>query len=485
MYMPNWAFKSLAVVGAMLLATILVAQEETLLSRNATYQLAGQGYTYTGQVMPGTNLRPKGARFVATPLVEGTDSGDLLIDGKTDRSSMVYTPWYWSAQWKQIIVTMTLPGPSKVSRVTVHLPPQPGYQPEAVMLSVRAAEGEWQEVERLAAESPDRTPQAWTYRLAGVGCDQLKVTASEGDKAHIGIAEIEVYGEGPTESTTRGLIRSTPHIETISEPQPSTPPGSSLLTRPGETTVTLSGTPLTSGEAGMLVDGDRTTLVRIDSKPHQHPELTADIDLGNSYLIEAVNVWMPGGQGRATGHIHDLMVAISPDAEGGLWQTPIDLVVNPYWPSDEAPRPYVIPISNLSVVGQQVRVTVTLSGTGGVTNRLAMAEVEVWGRAVPEGTPTPVPFDMRPVQFEPEPMGQLPPKLQWLTTNKVRGAWIGDDLFDKFPGSDKTKAQVLVDSGFTLVRVSMGIDRSNRDTSPAIANRLPPNVAEARRVGIP
>ena len=247
----NSSIKAIALACAVLFSVSSLAQEEKLLSRDASHQIIGQGYMYTGQVMPGTNLRPKEACFVPKPLVEETDSGDLLIDGKTDRSSMVYTPWFWSAQRKQIIVTMALPGPSKVGRVTVHLPPEPGYQPESVMLSVRAAEGEWQKVEQPAAESPDRTPQAWTYRLAGVDCDQLKVMASEGDKAHIGIAEIKVYGEGPRESTTRGLSRSTPHIETISEPQPSISPGSALLTKPGETTVALSGTPLTSGGAGI------------------------------------------------------------------------------------------------------------------------------------------------------------------------------------------------------------------------------------------
>ena len=121
---------------------------ETLLSRNASYTLAAEGFMYVGQVQPGVNLRPKEAKWVETPLVEGTDTGDLLIDGKTDPASVVYTPWYWSSQVKQITVAMTLPGRSRVSRVVVVFPEEPVMRAEAATLFVKTEGG----VEEIATE---------------------------------------------------------------------------------------------------------------------------------------------------------------------------------------------------------------------------------------------------------------------------------------------------------------------------------------------
>ncbi len=97
-------------------------------------------------------------------------------------------------------------------------------------------------------------------------------------------------------------------------------------------------------------------------------------------------------------------------------------------------------------------------------------------------------LDLRPIRWEPEPVGELHPKLNWFKKKKVRSAWIGDDLFEKFPGTDKTKAQVLVEAGFNMVSVSMpvsmGDDGKNRSVSSDLANRLADNVKEARRAGI-
>ena len=80
------------VVAATLCLLSAEAQAEQLLSRNATYHVYGAGYCYANQVQPGVNLRPGKGTFVFTPLVEQTDTGDLLIDGDTD-NGMVHTPW--------------------------------------------------------------------------------------------------------------------------------------------------------------------------------------------------------------------------------------------------------------------------------------------------------------------------------------------------------------------------------------------------------
>ena len=112
-------------------------------------------------------------------------------------------------------------------------------------------------------------------------------------------------------------------------------------------------------------------------------------------------------------------------------------------------------------------------------------------------------LDMRPIETKPEPLTELHPKLKWMTERKVRVAWIGDDLFENYPGSDKTKGRVLVEAGFNLVRVSIGVNtddkpaggvvapanppalKHDRSKSTSLETRLAPNVAEARRLGIP
>ncbi len=115
----------------------------------------------------------------------------------------------------------------------------------------------------------------------------------------------------------------------------------------------------------------------------------------------------------------------------------------------------------------------------GLSSLLAM----MVGIAVGQQEPTLL--DLRSIEVSPAPAGELHPQLQWMATEKVRAIWIGDDLFDESPGTDKTKAEVLAEAGFNLVRVSMGVDPNNPDTSPDITDRLPANLAEAHRVGLP
>ncbi len=108
--------------------------------------------------------------------------------------------------------------------------------------------------------------------------------------------------------------------------------------------------------------------------------------------------------------------------------------------------------------------------------------VVVVGIAVGQQEPTLL--DPRPIEFSPAPAGELHPQLQWMATEKVRATWIGDDLFEQFPGTDKTKAEVLAEAGFNTVGISMDVDLDNRNISSAITNRLADNMAEAHRVGL-
>jgi len=62
---------------------------------------------------------------------------------------------------------------------------------------------------------------------------------------------------------------------------------------------------------------------------------------------------------------------------------------------------------------------------------------------------------------------------------------MGDNLFARFPGTEKTKTQVIKDAGFNLVLTGMSPDRKNRDVSTALEKELSGNVEESRRVGIP
>ena len=478
------------------------ADTEQLLSRNATYRLYGMGHCYTGQVMPGVNMRAPKDTFLYTPLVEQTDTGDLLIDGDRTGKTMVYTPWSWSAHWKLIVVEMKLPGPSKVSRVDVYLPESVAYQPQSVTVFVRTGSGAWAKIASIFSETGPQDARVHerklTFPLDSVACQDLKIVCSDGD-ASSGVSEIEVWGRGPIEPQTsefnrtvlgmprpRGLIRSRPHVETFVPPTPQFPDGSVLLTKAGDTKVTLRGDIPTAGTGQTLVDADRATVLRVDKPPHSHFTLTAELELPKRHLIDAVSIWMPGGKGSQTGHVHDLTVAVG-DGEGdnAVWQTPVDLVVNHYWPGDDAPKPYVIPIDGLNAPGRRVRVTATLMGTGGITNRLALGEIEVWGRPADAAATARVSLNKRPVELERRPIGELHPKWQWLKQERVRAAWMGDRLAAKFPGTEKTKAEVLKEAGFNLVLIGMGPDRKNRNVSSGLENELPGNVAEARRVGIP
>ena len=166
------------------------ADTEQLLSRNATYRLYGMGHCYTGQVMPGVNMRAPKDTFLYTPLVEQTDTGDLLIDGDRTGKTMVYTPWSWSAHWKLIVVEMKLPGPSKVSRVDVYLPESVAYQPQSVTVFVRTGSGAWAKIASIFSETGPQDARVHerklTFPLDSVACQDLKIVCSDGDASSRG-----------------------------------------------------------------------------------------------------------------------------------------------------------------------------------------------------------------------------------------------------------------------------------------------------------
>ena len=172
-------------------------------------------------------------------------------------------------------------------------------------------------------------------------------------------------------------------------------------------------------------------------------------------------------------------------------------LTNHYWPGDDAPKPYVIPINKVNLIGRRLRLKATLAARGALTYRLAMAEVEVWGRPVPNAIKTAVRLDQRPIEVTPEPVSveRMRPEVRWMVDEKIRCVWFTGDVSAKLAGSDRTKAQVIADAGFNVVAMGMHPDRPGDtwatgtlgkalSTSHGIENRLAPNLAAARQAGL-
>lgn len=134
-----------------------------------------------------------------------------------------------------------------------------------------------------------------------------------------------------------------------------------------------------------------------------------------------------------------------------------------------------------------------------IPSRFGVMSFAVWPPPARAGAASEL--DMQPIKKKPEPLNRLHSKLRWMTKEKIRGIWIGDNLFDKYPGSEKTKGQVLVDAGFNLVRIAMRVNtsdtpsgvvdktkpldvRHDRSKSTNLETLLAPNLKEARRAGI-
>lgn len=477
------------------------AAEPQLLSRHANYRIIGESYLYSGQYVPGTNEKVgNAAGFRPTPLVEMTDTtGAALIDG--DARTLIYTPWAWRDNCKRITVEMSLPGDSRVSRVVVRLPDESTLRPQDITLSVRGAAGDqWRQIEAVqtgpkAALSPPETREAaHTFEFPRpIACRELQIVCIDQGvmTAQCGIADIEVYGDGPTAGSEsgRGLIRADPHIKAVMLTKSKPPAHSKLLTNKANTKVKLSGTPVTSGDGSALVDGNRSTGIRIDREGSADSELIAELDLGDVYAIDAIYVYLPGGEGTKNGHINDLELAISASADEDArdWQVPVDRIVNPYWPDDDAPESYPIPIENLNVFGQRIRITANLSGESGVTRRLAVSDIEVWGHTADDSQARRASVGRvrpTPIESPPEPVAEIHPKLNWLVTPKVRGIWAGEEICEPFGDTGKTKGQVVADAGFNLYCNIMTPDKADRAVSSDIEKHLADNIAESRRVGI-
>ena len=108
-------------------------------------------------------------------------------------------------------------------------------------------------------------------------------------------------------------------------------------------------------------------------------------------------------------------------------------------------------------------------------------------------TPGDVGIDPRPIVFKPEPVGKLHPKVSWLKTDRVRALWGAQDLYDSFgtmegvssqTTTDKTKAQVMAESGFNVAIIGMQNDPKNRTTVPGFDDVLPANIKEAHKHGL-
>jgi hypothetical protein len=93
-------------------------------------------------------------------------------------------------------------------------------------------------------------------------------------------------------------------------------------------------------------------------------------------------------------------------------------------------------------------------------------------------------LDLQPIEPNFEPVGELHSSLTWLIRDKVRAIWISSNLYDTYPGSDKTIGQALADAGFNLICLNMAVDEGDASSSADLEQRLPANVEEAQRVGL-
>lgn len=473
-----------AVVGLWLATPVNAGTQ--LLSQHATYTVIGGGWVYEGQIQPGINARAEKEGIVHGPLVEPTDAGDELIDGDHGDDSMVHTTWYWNQPGKVIDITMTLPGDSIVRRVRVTYPQDTNYRPEVVNLKARSADGAWTFVDRRWVHNErdpvEESPTNSTFEFEGLACRELNFQVG-GFMSRVGVTEIEVWGEGSTENAGRGLIRATPHVKTVD--MPTTQHGNDARNLARSATVEISSShPFTKGDDASLIDGDRSQGIRIAGLSQKHGEVTVELDLGALYNIDAVYVWMPGGRGIETGHVHEIKLAVSPSISHFDWASPVDPMVPVYWPTDDAPRPYLIPAIGLDMPGRRIRVTAYLSGTGGITPQLALGEIEVWGRPLDASLPATPRLELRPVHINPSPVGKLSPKWQALRKHRIRGIWIAGDLDDRFGDTDRTKADILAEAGFNAVVLYVGVDQENRSTAPELAPRLKRNLIQARQHGL-
>ena len=93
-------------------------------------------------------------------------------------------------------------------------------------------------------------------------------------------------------------------------------------------------------------------------------------------------------------------------------------------------------------------------------------------------------IEPRPIVFEPEPVGNLHPKLKWIKTQRIRALWGAENLYDQYGKTDKSKAQVMTESGFNVALISMQNDQQNRSFVPGFDDVLPSNIKEARKYGL-
>ena len=459
-----------------------------VLSRRATYRLAAEAFVYPGQIVPGSNRRAVVAGMMPTTALEHADGGRRLIDGATDTAGSVITPWFWSGQEKRIVVDMALQGPAQVATVRLTVPPDADARPASWLVQVPDGRDGWRTLgQGTIANDADRT---LAIDAGATECATLRVVV-RGGRPRLGIAEIEVLGAGPTTGRPTGgrvgLVRS----PSPKPPRWKPPGGESRRLSLAAAAVRLDAAPAASGAAALLVDGKPGTAVVVEKGAGSSARLTADIDLPGTFVIDAVNVVMPGGQGATAGHANDFVAAVRSGAEGTVWYD-LGRVENPYGCLDDAPPHFVVPLVSEpgTLRGGGVRVVAYLSGLGGLTSRLALAEIEVWGRpadaavaAAPRLRLEPLPWPAAPAATPAATPAAAPPAgLEWLTAREIRAAWVGGSLLAQVGSDGSTKADVLRQNGFDVVTVGLAPTTANRqDPQAGLDRTLGPALEAARR----
>ena len=421
------------VAAALLLPVALHGAAGMDLASSATYRIEAEGLCYPGQYQAGTNARAvRRACYIASPLMEMSDDGGNLVDGRRDRAGSINT-WFWSNQAKLVRLTFSLAGPSTLRRATVH-----ATGADSVLMSTRLGERAWTPWD--AAEPTE--------------CDAVQVLLQSARTPEIVVSEVELTGDGPAATGHVGLVRARPHWEGVATSEAEPPGGAVLLTpatRPPALTIDSSAAP--KGEGANLFDGDLAKGVVLPHKTWDLLSVRFTADLGRLCLIERVDVWLPP---MATGYVNGVSVAVSATGAQGDRRVPCPPLVNPYWPSDRVETPYALVTPRLGVAARYVQLDADL--VAHVTRDLAIGEVRIWGRRLDadEVVPT-VGFIPEPVKLAPEPRGQLAPGLSWIDEQGVRLAWGSPDCGDPKAALAKFKG-----AGVNVMLVTFG-GRVKRD----------------------
>lgn len=314
------------------------------------YKIKYEGYLYPGQFAEGANIKAKKPGYYSTPRMELNDvTGKLLIDGKSRRA--IYSS-FWSGQAKRATITFHLAGKSLLSHVTVK---QKGVDKMTAL--IRTSPGKWREWDMGKKEE----------------CDQVRFVFIQKRKAQFCIKEIEIHGIGPIKAQKRGLIRSKPHIKTVSKLKSTPSKNSTLITSIPKCRVKVKKGKRFLLDEQKIFDGDfKATAFSIPKSVHR-TECSLIVDLGKTESIDCIEIWFPD---NLKNYLNEIEIFVSNEATKGFF--PVERLINPYWPFDKLATPYTLVANNVNLRGRYIRID--LLKVNHITKGISISEIRVWSK---------------------------------------------------------------------------------------------------------